>query len=210
MIINNISFYNNIFLLAVSLLVLVILATVVFIVFSVYIYLFQYMRSKRDRDFAYRELRTFVEEYKRIFKEQISKLSAEHFENYNETSKQFIQKFNSEIDSEGQKNLRALEDLSLQMRNKLSTEIETITDSLTQKTIAAESLLEQRIAAEYQKAEKEISYYKELKVKKLDTSIYELLQDVSMKIFGKTLNIQDHQDLVMKALEEAKKDGVFK
>ena len=40
-------------------------------------------------------------------------------------------------------------------------------------------------------------------------TIYDILQDVSKRVLGEALSMEDHQDLVLQALEEAKQKNVF-
>lgn len=44
---------------------------------------------------------------------------------------------------------------------------------------------------------------------KIDTIIYEVLKEVTEEVVGKSLSLEGHQDLITKALEEAKKQNAF-
>lgn len=57
---------------------------------------------------------------------------------------------------------------------------------------------------------RDLSAYREDKLKKVNESIYEILLLVSQEVFGHALKIEEHEELILRALEEAKKEGVFK
>jgi len=58
-------------------------------------------------------------------------------------------------------------------------------------------------------AEKIIEERKKEKIKEIENNIYRVLNDVAKKTLGKTLDFSTHEELVMKALEKAKKENFF-
>lgn len=77
-----------------------------------------------------------------------------------------------------------------------------------------ESLRYQKEMAEYLKdlhreMEKEAEEYKQEAIKRVHSSIYDVLFFVSKRVFGRALDLEAHEELVMMALEEAKKSGMF-
>jgi hypothetical protein len=57
--------------------------------------------------------------------------------------------------------------------------------------------------------EEELAVYKAERMKKVDEKIFEILRDVAAKAIGKALSLEDHEDIVVKALEDAKKEHVL-
>lgn len=55
----------------------------------------------------------------------------------------------------------------------------------------------------------EVEKYKELRLKKVDETILELIKEVSKKVLGKEISSEEHERLVTKSLEEAKRQNVF-
>ncbi len=54
-------------------------------------------------------------------------------------------------------------------------------------------------------AQVQIENYKQARMKQLDESIVEVVEQVSKKVLAKEISINEHEKLVMKALEEAKR-----
>ena len=57
--------------------------------------------------------------------------------------------------------------------------------------------------------EKELEEYKKLLLQQADRTINHVIQEVSQQILNKALSLEDHQQLLIEALEKAKKEGVF-
>lgn len=57
--------------------------------------------------------------------------------------------------------------------------------------------------------EGEVQKYKELRLKQVDETIFELVKEVLKKVLGKEISPEEHEKLVMKFLEEAKRQDVF-
>ena len=77
-------------------------------------------------------------------------------------------------------------------------------------TVSSEKLVQKKIDTDYLTVKKEIQNYKEIELKKIDQEIYGLLEKVSKLVLGKALTLSEHEDLIEKSLEKAKKEGVFK
>jgi hypothetical protein len=57
--------------------------------------------------------------------------------------------------------------------------------------------------------EKELEEYKKLRLQQADRTITHVIQEVSQEILNKALPLDDHHQLLIEALEKAKKEGVF-
>jgi vacuolar-type H+-ATPase subunit H len=57
--------------------------------------------------------------------------------------------------------------------------------------------------------EKDLEEYKKMKVQQTDRIITHIIQEVSQEILNKSLNVEDHQRLLIESLEKAKNEGAF-
>jgi F0F1-type ATP synthase membrane subunit b/b' len=57
--------------------------------------------------------------------------------------------------------------------------------------------------------EKEIEEYKQARMKQAEQTVSTVVKKVSQEVLNKSLSLDDHQDLVMKSLERATKEGIF-
>ena len=72
----------------------------------------------------------------------------------------------------------------------------------------------QKQLEEFQKSvlpnmEKEIEAYKQARFKEAEALVTKIVQKVSQEVLNKALTLDDHEKLVIDALEKAKKEGVF-
>lgn len=59
------------------------------------------------------------------------------------------------------------------------------------------------------KAEAEIEEYKKYQFEGIDEQIAQNVEKISKKVLGKAISLQQHEDLIWGALEEAKRNGIF-
>ena len=59
------------------------------------------------------------------------------------------------------------------------------------------------------KVEKEMASYRQNQIKKLDAKINTVLVEVSKQVLGKAIDLKNHQDLVIEALNKAKAENLF-
>lgn len=115
---------------------------------------------------------------------------------------------------------KALEDTKLQaqaslggisqdVRQEVVRQIDAVRTSLTGEIQKAQVETRQMLSASYKKMEDEILVYKIERLKRVDEKIFEILKDASAKAIGKSLSLEDHEDVVIKALEDAKKEHVL-
>jgi len=57
--------------------------------------------------------------------------------------------------------------------------------------------------------EKELADYKQARIQQTEQMIVSIVQKVSQEVLNKSISIEDHEKLLMDAIEEAKKGGVF-
>ncbi len=69
--------------------------------------------------------------------------------------------------------------------------------------------MRERQPGAYAKIEKEIEAYKQARLGKINEALFEIIQQVALRVIGKSLTQRDHGELVTKSLEEAKKENVL-
>ena len=60
-----------------------------------------------------------------------------------------------------------------------------------------------------QGGDREIEEHQEKVLKRINESMYAILLRVSREVLGHALGLEDHQDLILKSLANAKKEGFF-
>lgn len=88
-------------------------------------------------------------------------------------------------------------------------DMQAFIEAIKKQTFEAEKLAQTRIKEEYDKLEQETALRREEKLKNLDENIYKILSNVSKEIIGKSLDLSSQEDLIIRSLEQAKKEGKF-
>lgn len=113
--------------------------------------------------------------------------------------------------------LKDLKTNTIKMASNITKDIESNTVSelkdfkeiLKKETYASQKIVEEKIEEEYEQAKKEIEAYREERLKKVEDQIYNIIQNVSTLVLGKALSAQEHEQIILEALEKAKKQKVL-
>lgn len=117
---------------------------------------------------------------------------------WNQTTKKEILKFSNICSRAEDLILQAAKNKAGELGKGLDEKIDRICQS-------ASETINQKIV----QTEKNIEDYKKEKLKEVDQKIYQLIGEVAKKTIGKAIDISDHEQLVMEALEKAKKEKIF-
>lgn len=102
---------------------------------------------------------------------------------------------------------------SEKLMNLLAEELKKKTASMDKKIIeqleVAEKEVSDQVKTDLVEVAKAVERYKEAKFKQIDTQVYQVISETAKNTVGKVINLVDHQQLVMNALDQAKKEKFF-
>jgi F0F1-type ATP synthase membrane subunit b/b' len=81
--------------------------------------------------------------------------------------------------------------------------------TLATHTAAQEDAISKQVSSLIVEAKEEIDRYKKSRLENIDEAVADLIERVSKDILNRTIRIEEHEDLVWKALESAKNEGIF-
>lgn len=102
-----------------------------------------------------------------------------------------------------------LQNISIGIEGKLEQGMEEFGKLLEMETIASQRAVTKRLQGEYQKIESELSEYKQSRMKEIESKLRVGLEKGLKKAMGEAFNEQDSENLIMRAIEEAKKQHVI-
>lgn len=98
-----------------------------------------------------------------------------------------------------------------QMQTALSTlntqiagEVDFMHDEITKRVEESHTAFEEKSSSAYQELLTQLNDYKKQKTEQIDKSVNRVLVDISKRVFGRTLTLEEHQDYILKTLEDAK------
>lgn len=141
---------------------------------------------------------TISQEAKQRMIEEMSKVAQGYAKNYQELL--------VEVKNEA---LGVVRNISQSIKGESAKEIEAMKQALTGEIVKAQEITRKAITESLSKVETEVNAYKQARIKRVDVAIFDIIREASQKVIGKSLNTKEHEDLVIKSLEEAKKERVL-
>lgn len=138
--------------------------------------------------------------------EQLKELAKEESQTFGKSSQDISKTYEMMLAKMREEHINMLKSISKDIESQALTEVEGFKTTLAQGTIGSQKMLEQRIAQEYTALQNQLVEYKQVRLKKIDQSIYQLIQTVCVEVIGKTMTLEDHQKLVTDVLTQAKND----
>lgn len=100
-------------------------------------------------------------------------------------------------------------EIAIEFKNEAVVELARFKKELEEKIVAVEGATEKVLADEYEEVKKEIERYRTSKMTQIDSLAREILTDVTRKVIGKSIDLRAHEDLIINALEDAKRQNIF-
>lgn len=109
-----------------------------------------------------------------------------------------------------EQDINTIKSMTKDIQSDVLADFQEFRDDLEKETINSQKLVKEKVDEEYLTIEKELQDYKKQKYQKLDEDIYKILYRVSEEVLSQVIPIDKHKQLVIEALETAKKEQVFK
>lgn len=87
--------------------------------------------------------------------------------------------------------------------------LQAFSQSLSAKTVGMQELIDKKTNEMLEQAELEIADYKSNRLRKIDVEINQLVQKTFQEVLRKSIPESIHEELIMEALEKAKKESVL-
>lgn len=143
------------------------------------------------------------------FNREVKRIASLQIKEFEKATSDFMKLYTQVLQDLKSKNIELFQNISKDIEVNTIEEIKNFKESMEKLTVSSEKLVKKKIDTDYEDVEKEIQSYKEEKLQKIDQDIYKLLEKVSSLVLGKAISLSEHEDLIEKALEKAKKEGVF-
>jgi len=102
-----------------------------------------------------------------------------------------------------------ISNISDEVKKEATVEIQTMRQTLTQEIANAQVVTRKAIEDSLSKVGEEIEAYKKARFERIDSAVIDIIRQVSQRVIGKSLSTEEKEDLIIKSLEEAKKENVF-
>lgn len=109
-----------------------------------------------------------------------------------------------------EQDINTLKTMTKDIESDVLADFKEFRETLEKETINSEKVVKEKIDEEYLILEKDLEDYKRQKYQKVDEDIYKILYRVSEMVLSEGISYDKHKELVLEALETAKKEQVFK
>lgn len=144
------------------------------------------------------------------FKEDLANASSDQIKKFEKATSDFTNMYTKTLQDLRTKNIEVFQNISKDIETNTMDEVKNFKESMKRLTTLSQKEVKRKIEVDYEAARKEIESYKKEELGKIDLKIYEFLGKVSKLVLGKAISLSEHEDLIEKSLEKAKKEGVFK
>ena len=121
-------------------------------------------------------------------------------------SEDAVKLFEGKIEELNSNNIREFNNVSEDIKKTINLHFEELKKLLAEQTIESQKQADEKIKAEYEALEKELADYKRQEMDKINKNIYQILLTVSKNVFGKRMDIKEHEQTIIDALSEAEKE----
>lgn len=162
-------------------------------------------RSQKIIDRAIVEASAIISKAQVLEEEVKSKIS-QSTDEISETQKDVYKNILNEVKNQL---YEVVQKASYDIKQDAQEEIASFANSVREETLATESEVKSKISEEYANLERDLEEYKRSKMAETSEAVEKLVAEVSKKVFSESLTNENHKDLILRALEEAKRNNVF-
>ena len=144
------------------------------------------------------------------FKENLARASSTQIKEFEKATADFTKIYSQILQDLKTKNIEVFQSVSQDIETNTMEEMQNFKESMQKLTTLSQREVRRKIDLDYKIAKQEIENYRKEELGKIDSGIYELLEKIAKEVLGKALSLSEHEDLIEKSLEKAKKEGAFK
>lgn len=145
-------------------------------------------------------------ETKHVFEDQLKAARENQADEFNHTSQEFLESYKKAVEELKSDDIKDLHNISKDIEKDAQRQVGDFANIIEEETVQAQKIIEEKIEAEYKKVREEVDHYKTTQMAKIDDQIYAIIKKVTEEAIGKGLNIQEHEQMVVDALDKAKKE----
>jgi len=162
-------------------------------------------RAQKILEQANQEAKKLVEETENFLRKHQAFLSEE----LRRSSDAYLKVYNENLSQIQKDTYKMIQNIPNDIKTYIITAIDGFRLSLSHDAAQTQQKIAQKLEESLISAQHEIERYKEERKREIDEKLFEFVKEVVKRVLGKQISIDEHEKLVLKALEEAKRQGFF-
>lgn len=150
--------------------------------------------------------KTFSKDTENLVKDELDTLSQHGLEEFQHSSGDLQKLYQQELEEAKKDSVNILGNISKDVANIAKDEVSDFKEVLQKETVESQKIVEEKIEEAYKNAEKSVEEYKTKQIEHIQEKLLDVVKDATEEIIGKSLSLDDHNDLVIQALEKAKQE----
>jgi len=155
------------------------------------------------------DARIVEDKTKSEFHNQLKTVSLNEVRDFEKAANDLLDVYKQELENLKTNTIKMASNITKDIESNTISELKDFKEILKKETYASQKIVEEKIEHDYSQTKKEIEAYKQERLKKVDEEIYNILQNVSILVLGKAISLEDHEQIVIDALNKAKEEKVF-
>lgn len=142
-------------------------------------------------------------------KNALEEYFVQEFKTLNQLSEEVKRAHGLALEASEEAYRRSMENVAEEVANESRQGIITFLQFLKEKRDREENIMKTRLEEWSLSAKKEIEKHQKETMRKIEESVFSIIYFVSKEVLGKALSAREHQELILNALGEAKKEEFF-
>lgn len=136
-------------------------------------------------------------------------ITEQHQRYLKDASLKYVETYEHMAEGAQEEYLTTLHTASQGMAQDAKQTLDMFESFLKEQTVGYKQAMEKKIEILRDQTNEYVNEYKKNKLQRVDKAIDEIIVSVAKNVIGRSLNTKEHNELVLRALEEAKKEGFF-
>ncbi|OGH22094.1 MAG: hypothetical protein A3F31_00110 [Candidatus Levybacteria bacterium RIFCSPHIGHO2_12_FULL_38_12] len=149
---------------------------------------------------------SITDKSKTVLEKELEKVYKKQVKDLGTTSNELLDDYQKLLEDAKKDSLNMVKNISKSIEMSALSEVQDFKDVLRQETLVSQKVVAEKIQQEYDQIQEDVKAYKQEKLKQVEDSLFALLKKVSEETIGKTLSLEQHEELVLEALERGKKE----
>jgi uncharacterized protein (UPF0333 family) len=168
------------------------------------------LRTASEKARTILETATLIkEDVLRTTTREIIAISEQHQQYLKDASLKYVETYEHMAEGAQEEYLNTLHEASVGMARDAKATLGMFETYLKEQTVGYKQAMEKKIEELRKEANAYVDEYKKEKLKRVDKAVDEIILIVAKNIIGRSLNLKEHNELIIRALDEAKKEGFF-
>ena len=156
-----------------------------------------------------REAHTIVSASQQEIKDALEAMVRKEGGDLAETSRQFIAAYRAVAEQAQKEQGSAIDAVSQKAREEIANAITRFEQTLKDQARVHANAMAHDLADAQTHMREEVEAHKKEVFAKIEESVYRVIQTVAKQVLGKTLNLEEHREIIIHALEQARNEDYF-